>query len=93
MPEFDGIVDYKHIHMKRNFPIWQITFPLCLVVIFGLGVVTTVYMVSGRYLFDLEVTPKRIRMQTDVDKRDSQPMKDTPEQDAGGEFDQLKSEF
>jgi hypothetical protein len=79
--------------MKRNFQIWQITFPLCLVVIFGLGVVTTVYMVSGRYLFDLEVTPKRIRMQTDVDKRDSQPMKDTPGQDVGGKLDQSKSEF
>ncbi|MGE5658368.1 MAG: hypothetical protein ACM37W_17325 [Actinomycetota bacterium] len=66
--------------MRRYLPIWQITFPLCAIVIFGLGAATTVYMVSGRYLFDLEVTPQRIKLQTDVDKRDSQVRKESSEQ-------------
>ena len=30
-----------------------------------------VQMINGRYLFHLEVTPQRIKIITDVDKRDS----------------------
>ncbi|NEP82244.1 MAG: hypothetical protein F6K17_28860 [Okeania sp. SIO3C4] len=57
--------------MKQQFSIWQITFPLCGVLIFSIGALTTIHMINGRYLFHLEVTPKGMKIITDVDKRDS----------------------
>ncbi|NEQ71124.1 MAG: hypothetical protein F6K21_37715 [Symploca sp. SIO2D2] len=66
--------------MKRLFPIWQITLPLCGVLIFAIGALTTVYMVNGRYLFDLEASPKGIKIKTDVDKRSSDSAKDSNQQ-------------
>jgi hypothetical protein len=57
--------------MKRNFPIWQITLPLCGVMIFTLGYLTTIHMINGRYIFHLEASPKGINVTTDVDKRES----------------------
>ncbi len=54
----------------RQFPIWQITFPLCLVLIFGIAAFTAFSMVEGRYLFDLDISPERIKLRTDVDKRE-----------------------
>lgn len=54
----------------RQFPIWQITFPLCVVLIFGIGAFTAFSLVEGRYLFDLDVSPERIKIKTDVDKRE-----------------------
>ncbi len=57
--------------MKWQFSIWQITFPLCGVLIFSIGAVTTIQMINGRYLFHLEVTPQGMKILTDVDKRDS----------------------
>lgn len=57
--------------MKQQFSIWQITFPLCGVLIFSIGALTTIHMINGRYLFHLEVTPQGMKIITDVDKRDS----------------------
>lgn len=57
--------------MKRQFSIWQITFPLCGVLIFSIGALTTIQMINCRYLFHLEVTPQGMKIITDVDKRDS----------------------
>ncbi|NES07426.1 MAG: hypothetical protein F6K22_34315 [Okeania sp. SIO2F4] len=57
--------------MKQQFSIWQITFPLCGVIIFSIGALTTIHMIHGRYLFHFEITPQGIKILTDVDKRDS----------------------
>jgi hypothetical protein len=57
--------------MKRKLSIWQITFPLSIVLIFGLGSLTAIFLVQGRYLFDFEATPKQLRIRTDVDKRET----------------------
>ncbi len=70
----------KIISKKRYFPIWQITLPLCVVMIFGIGALTAFYMVEGRYLFDLDISRERIKMRTDVDKRESNPAQDTTKQ-------------
>jgi hypothetical protein len=63
--------------MKRNFPIWQITLPLAGVLIFAIGAITTIYMINGRYLFELEASPQKVKITTDVDKRDNNPEKIT----------------
>lgn len=53
--------------------IWQITIPLCLVLVFGIGnwTWTASSMVEGRYLFYLDISRERIKVRTDVDKRDN----------------------
>ena len=56
--------------MKKQFPIWQLSFPLCGVLIFTIGAFTTIYIINGRYLFNMEVTPQTIKITTDVDKRE-----------------------
>jgi hypothetical protein len=56
---------------RPSFPIWQITVPLCTVLIFAIGALTAYSMVEGRYLFDLFVSREQIRIRTDVDKRGS----------------------
>ena len=43
--------------MKRYFPLWQITLPLCGVLMFAIGSLPTIYMVNGRYIFDLDFSP------------------------------------
>ena len=48
--------------------------------IFGIGALTAFYMVEGRYLFDLDISRERIKMRTDVDKRESNPAQDTTKQ-------------
>jgi hypothetical protein len=58
------------------FPIWQITVPLCTVLIFAIGSLTAYSMVEGRYLFDLSVSREQIRIRTDVDKRESSSAKE-----------------
>ncbi len=70
----------KTISIKRRFPVWQITLPLCVVMIFGIGALTAFYMVEGRYLFDLDISGERIKMRTDVDKRESNPAQETTKQ-------------
>ena len=57
--------------MKQQFSIWQITFPLCGVLIFSIGALTTIHMIHGRYLFHFEITRQGMKILTDVDKRDS----------------------
>ena len=64
------------ISLKRCFPVWQITLPLCVVIIFSIGALTTIYMVEGRYLFNLDISGERIKIITDVDKRESHPTQD-----------------
>ncbi|NEQ08311.1 MAG: hypothetical protein F6K63_20970 [Moorea sp. SIO1G6] len=56
--------------IRYNFPVWQITLPLCGVLIFAIGAITTIYMINGRYLFHLKATPKGLEIMTDVDKRE-----------------------
>lgn len=57
--------------IKPQFPIWQITLPLCGVLIFAIGAITTVYMINGRYLFHLKASPGGLEITTDVDKRET----------------------
>jgi len=57
--------------MKRQLSIWKITFPVCGFLIFLIAALTAVHMINGRYLFHFEVTPQRMKIITDVDKRDS----------------------
>lgn len=59
--------------IETPFPIWQITMPLCIVLIFAIGSLTASSMVEGRYLFDLVVSREHIRIKTDVDKRELDP--------------------
>lgn len=63
--------------MKRNFPIWQITLPLSVVLIFAIGAFTTIYMTNGGYIFLFEATPKKVRIRTDIDKRNTQLVEKT----------------
>jgi hypothetical protein len=55
----------------QTYPIWQITVPLGVVLIFAIGAFTAYSMVEGRYLFDLSINREQIRIRTDVDKRES----------------------
>jgi hypothetical protein len=63
---------------KTPFPIWQITVPLGIVLIFAIGSLTAYSMVEGRYLFDLMVSREQIRIRTDVDKRESRSVEEDP---------------
>lgn len=77
--------------MKRYFPLWQITLPLCGVLMFAIGALTTIYMVNGRYIFDLDFSLKQLKVRTDIDKRESNQSDDTTQQKTIDKFDQLKS--
>lgn len=66
-----------------QFPVWQITMPLCTVVIFGIGALTAHSMVEGRYLFDVRMSPEEIRIKTDIDKRKISPADDHTEEIEG----------
>jgi heme-binding NEAT domain protein len=67
---------------QSNFPVWQISLPLCTVIIFAIASLTTIYMVNGRYRFNVEITPQGLKIKTDVDKRESNPTKDKVKLDA-----------
>jgi hypothetical protein len=56
---------------RQSFPIWQVTVPLGGVLIFAISSLTAYFMVEGRFIFDLYVSPKQIKIKADVDKRDS----------------------
>lgn len=58
---------------QPNFPVWQVSLPLCTVIIFAIGSLTTIYMMNGRYRFNVEITPQGLKIKTDVDKRESNP--------------------
>lgn len=57
------------MRMRNKFPVWQVTLPVCTVLIALIGAFTTVYMINGRYLFSAEITPNGLKITTDVDKR------------------------
>ncbi len=59
---------------KHSLTILSITLPLCGVLMFAMGCVTTIYMVNGRYRVDVVVNTKGLRVKTDVDKRECQPL-------------------
>jgi hypothetical protein len=61
---------------QSYFPAWQISLPLCTVIIFAIASLTTIYMVNGRYRFNVEITPQGLKIKTNVDKRESNPVKD-----------------
>ncbi len=58
--------------MRRSLTIWSITLPLCGVLMFAMGCVTTIHMINGRYRVDVVVNTKGLRVKTDVDKRECQ---------------------
>ncbi|HLO86739.1 MAG TPA: hypothetical protein VK203_17300 [Nostocaceae cyanobacterium] len=65
-------IEYNELvrDMKRISGLWQITFPLCAVFMFGMGAFTTVYMVNGRYRVEMSVTTKGLKIKTDIDKNE-----------------------
>jgi hypothetical protein len=66
--------------VRPQFPIWQVTLPLCGMLIYAIGSITTVYMINGRYLFYLKASPEGLEITTDVDKRENQPSRRPTEQ-------------
>lgn len=66
--------------MKRTFPVWQITFPLGVVLIFTLGTATAIWLAHGRYTFEFEASPKQIRVRTDIEKKERESMEEISEQ-------------
>ncbi|WP_235006853.1 hypothetical protein [Calothrix rhizosoleniae] len=77
-------MDVEEKHMGRSLIIWSITLPLCGVLMFAIGCVTTIYMVNGRYRIDVVLNTKELRVKTDVDKRECQVIeniaKDSPDE-------------
>jgi hypothetical protein len=63
--------------MQRSLTVWAITLPLCGLLMFAMGCVTTIYMVNGRYRVDVVVNTKELRVKTDVDKRECQLVEST----------------
>ena len=55
--------------MKKSLSIWQVTFPLCGVLVFAITAFTTVYMVNGRYIVHFELNSQGLKVVTDVDKK------------------------
>ena len=55
--------------MQHSLTIWAITLPLCGVLMFAMGCVTTIYMVNGRYRIDVAINTNELRVKTDVDQR------------------------
>jgi hypothetical protein len=60
----------KFSTVRQPFPIWQITVPLGVVLIFATGSLTAYFMAEGRLLFDLYVSREQIKVRADVDKRE-----------------------
>ena len=61
---------------KPKPPIWQITFPLCAVLMFGIATFAALRMAEGRYIFDVNISRNGIKIRTDVDKRDRPSLPD-----------------
>ena len=59
--------------MKHNLQLWQITLPFAGVLIFAIGMIGAMYITDGRYLFQFEASPEKIRIRNDVDKRNNDP--------------------
>lgn len=57
--------------MKKNTSsLWQITFPLCVLGLAALGLLTAMYLTNGSYVFRLNATKDGLKIETEVDKRD-----------------------
>ena len=54
---------------KKMFPLWHVTWPASVVLIFAIGSLTIVNMANGRYVFNFEASPKGIIIHTDLDRR------------------------
>lgn len=59
----------KRSSEKPLIPVWQITVPLSVVLIFAMGSYTACSIVGGRYTFDFSITREQISIRTDVDRR------------------------
>jgi hypothetical protein len=59
--------------MKRTFPVWQITFPLGVVLIFALGAFTAIQLAHGRYTFEFDANLKQVRLRTGIEKGEYNP--------------------
>ncbi|OUL31407.1 hypothetical protein [Nostoc sp. 106C] len=57
--------------MKYNFPVWQITVPLSIILTFGIGSITAIYMTNGGYIIQFEATPQKVNVRTVIDKRNN----------------------
>ena len=49
--------------------IWQITLPVCSVLMFSIGAYTTVYMVDGQYKVDISLNTQGFNFKTYIDKK------------------------
>lgn len=68
----EPILDYVFpSSMRRSSDIWQITFPLCIVLLAAITSLTTYSIVKGRYLFDLSISQEQLRIRTDLDIKES----------------------
>lgn len=57
--------------MKKNTSsLCQITFPFCVLGIAALGLLTSMYLTNGSYVFRLNATKDGLKIETGVDKRD-----------------------
>ncbi|MCC5638651.1 hypothetical protein LC593_23020 [Nostoc sp. CHAB 5844] len=56
--------------MQRISGIWQVTLPLCAVLMFGMGAYTTVYMVNGQYRVEISANLHGLNIKTDIDKKE-----------------------
>ena len=71
--KYDSLSRQRGTIMKHNFPMWHITLPLAGVLIFAIGTIGAMYVTDGRYLFQFEASPEKIRIRNDVDKRNNDP--------------------
>ena len=54
--------------MKKNTSsLWQITFPLCVLGLAALGLLTAMYLTNGSYVFRLNATKDGLKIETEVD--------------------------
>ncbi|KOP25052.1 hypothetical protein AMR41_16670 [Hapalosiphon sp. MRB220] len=66
--------------MKSNLSIWQISLPICAVLMFAICAYTTIYMVDGRYRVEIGVNINGLIIKTDVDKQECKLAEDEIEQ-------------
>lgn len=78
--------------MKKNLPMWQITFPLGIVLIFALGAFTAIKLAHGRYTFELDASPKQVRFRTDIEKTERQPIEEIDDRTTLEKKDLLKAQ-
>ena len=68
--------------MKKNTSsLWQITFPICILGLAALGLLTAMYLTDGSYAFRLDVAKDGLTIETEIVKREIMRSKKLP---AGG---------